>query len=62
VTLARVKQLVGADTLRALSRSAEGGSAEPIETTVRSIDLMRSTTRAPAPVYELLHASPLRES
>ena len=62
VTLARVKQLVAADTVRALLREAESGTREPIESTVRSIDLMRSVPGARAPAYDLLHASPLREA
>jgi 2'-5' RNA ligase len=62
VTLARVKHLMTAEAMRALRRESEGGRADAIETTVRSIDLMRSTLREAVPEYELLHASPLREA
>jgi RNA 2',3'-cyclic 3'-phosphodiesterase len=60
VTLARVNH-ADADALRGLAREAKRASGVRFETTVHSIDLMRSTLGPGGPVYERLHASPLRD-
>lgn len=62
VTLARVKHQLGVEQLRALSRAARAGAGASFPTVIRSIDLMCSTLRPEGAAYELLHASPLRES
>jgi RNA 2',3'-cyclic 3'-phosphodiesterase len=60
VTLARVKH-ADVESLRALSREAKRAGGRRFATTVRSVDLMRSTLGPGGPVYERLHASLLRE-
>lgn len=61
VTLARVRQAPGVESLRALSREARRASRSRFATAVRSIDLMRSTLRPEGAAYARLHSSPLRE-
>lgn len=61
VTLARVRQAAGVESLRALSRAARGAAGSRFPTSVRSIDLMWSTLRPVGAAYTLLHSSTLRE-
>ena len=62
VTLARVRRPLSRDAVRALRKAMENEAGEPVPVTVRSIDLMHSMLRPAGPSYNLVHASPLRES
>ncbi len=62
VTLARVPRRPATDTLRALAGAARRAADARFDTTVRSIDLMRSVLRPEGPRYERLHSSPLRDA
>ncbi|MHB1863362.1 MAG: RNA 2',3'-cyclic phosphodiesterase [Gemmatimonadaceae bacterium] len=62
VTLARVRHPLGVEPSRALSRAARAGAGASFSIVIRSIDLMCSTLRPEGAAYELLHASPFRES
>lgn len=60
VTLARVQRRPGPEVLRALARAAHRASRGRFPTTVRSVDLVRSTLLSDGARHELLHSSVLR--
>jgi 2'-5' RNA ligase len=61
LTLARVREKTDAEELRRLARASKRLEFDD-ESTVESIDLMKSDLSAHAPRYERLHAAPLRSS
>jgi RNA 2',3'-cyclic 3'-phosphodiesterase len=62
VTLARARQRLPDDVVRALRREAGRPGGQRVPVTVRSVDLMRSELRPGGSSYHLLHASLLREA
>lgn len=61
VTLARVRQTAGVESLRALSRAARRAAGSRFPTSVDSIDLMCSTLRPEGAAHTRLHSSILRK-
>ena len=61
LTLARVREKTDVEELRRLARASKRVEFEA-ESSVESIDLMKSDLSANAPRYERLHAAPLRSS
>jgi RNA 2',3'-cyclic 3'-phosphodiesterase len=60
LTLARVREGMGEDELRSLARASRKVTFDD-ETSVSSIDLMRSHSGRDGSRYERLHAAPLRD-